>query len=52
MLNLPEKAPDHMLEKPNGLLFDQLSDHVTENGPNRVKSFVGVANVSKTGIIK
>jgi hypothetical protein len=52
MLNLPEKAPDHMLEKPNGLLFDQLGDHVAENGAHRVKSFVGMANVSKASIIK
>lgn len=41
-----------MLQESNSLLLDQLSDHIAENGPNRVKSFVGMANVSKPGIIE
>lgn len=41
-----------MLQEPNRLLLHQLSDHVAENGPDRVESFVSMANVSESGIVK
>jgi hypothetical protein len=34
-----------MLKQSDGLRFDELVDHVTEDGPDGVETFVGVAYV-------
>ena len=41
-----------MLQESNRLLLNQLSDHIAENGPNRVESFVSMTNISEARIVK
>lgn len=41
-----------MLQQTNRLLFDQLIDHVGEDGANRVKALVRLANVRKSQVIQ
>ena len=41
-----------MLEQPHRLLLHQLRDHIAQNGPNRIESLVGCANICKTNIIE
>lgn len=50
--DLPEEAPDHMLQEPNGLLLDQLSDHIAENGSNRIEPFISMTNVSESSVVE
>lgn len=41
-----------MLQKPRGLLFHQLRNHVAENSSNSIKSFICGANIVETMIVK
>lgn len=50
--NLPQEAPDNMLEEPSRLLLDQLCDHVAQDGADGVEALVGGANVVETIVIQ
>lgn len=41
-----------MLQKPNRLLVDQLSDHVAEDGANGVETLVCLADILQTHVVK
>lgn len=51
-MSLPKKAADDMLEQADGLLLDQLVDHVAEDGANGIEPLVGLADVCETNIIQ
>lgn len=41
-----------MLQEPHGLLLNQLSDHIAENGPNCVESFVSMTDIPQSSIVE
>lgn len=41
-----------MLEEPDGLLLDELTDHVTEDSANRVEALVSLADVREANVVK
>lgn len=49
---LPEKATNHVLEQPHSLLLDQLRDHVAQDRPHSVESFVCMTDVCKPDIVQ
>jgi hypothetical protein len=51
-MKIPKKAAHYMLEETDGLLFYQLSDHVTQDGANSIESLVCLADVCETSVIK
>lgn len=51
-MHLPKEAAHNMLEKSNCLLFNQLGDHIAQNGSNSVESLISGTNVGKSDIIK
>jgi len=50
--SLPEKASNNMLQEPSRLLLHKLSDHVAEDGPNRIEPLIGGANVVESIVIQ
>lgn len=50
--NLPKEAAHNMFQKPHGLLLHKLGDHVAQDRPNRVESFIGGADICKANIIE
>lgn len=51
-LNSPKEASNDVLQQPDCLLFNQLSDHVTQDHPDRVKPFVSRTDISEPNIVK
>lgn len=41
-----------MLQEPDGLLVNELSDHITKNSANSVESLVGLADVLQSHVIE
>ena len=41
-----------MLQEPDRLLVNELSDHVTKNGANSVESLIGLADVLQSHVIE
>lgn len=50
--NLPEEASDNMLEKADSLLFNELSDHIAQDGTHSIESLIGSADICKADIVK
>ena len=50
--DIPEETPHNMLQQPHSLLVHELSNHITQNGPYRVKPFVCLANILQAHIIQ
>lgn len=51
MCNIPQEAPDNMLQEPYCLLVYQLCDHIAENGADSVKALVGLADVLQAHVV-
>ena len=43
---------DDMLEESHGLSFHELIDHVAQDGPHSIETFVGVADVGQTCLVQ
>ena len=41
-----------MLKQANGLLFDQLTNHITQDCADSIETLISLANVCETGVIK
>ncbi len=50
--NSPQEAPHDMLQEPDGLLFDELRDHVAKHGADGVEALVRVADVGEAHVIE
>lgn len=50
--DIPKEAPYDVLQKSDSLLLHQLSDHVAQHGPDSIESFVRMAYISKSSVIK
>lgn len=50
--NIPQEAPDNMLQQPGRLLLDQLAHHVAKDGADSVESLIGGADVVQAIVVK
>jgi len=50
--DLPEKAPNNVLKQSNGLLLDQLVDHVAEHGAYSVESLISLADILQSKVVQ
>lgn len=48
----PQVTPDDMFEQPHRLTLHNLTDHVTQHRPHRIKPLVGLADVRQSHIIQ
>lgn len=51
-LSLPEKTSDDVFQEPHRLLFDELSDHITQYCANGVESLISMAYVPQPRVVK